>query len=58
MSVKDETIKILYDDFLEFKQEYWHEQKLEWANVTFVQWIQSLTYDFTIQQLSIKEEYQ
>ena len=58
MSVKDETVKILYDDFLEFKQEYWHEQKLEWANVTFVQWIQSLTYDFTIQQLSIKEEYQ
>lgn len=58
MSVKEETIEVLFEDFLEFKLAYWHGLGLEWANVTFVQWIQSLTYDFTIQQLSIKEEYQ
>lgn len=58
MSVKEETVKILYEDFLEFKQAYWYDQKLEWADITFVQWIQNLAYDFQIQQLSIKEEYQ
>jgi len=58
MSVKEETIEVLFEDFLEFKLAYWHGLGLEWANVTFVQWITDLIYEDEIIKLSTQEEYQ
>ena len=58
MPIKEETVKILYKDFLEFKQVYWHEEKQEWANITFIQWISDLVYVDEVNKLSLQEEYQ
>jgi len=58
MPIKEETVKILYEDFLEFKKVYWHEEKQEWANITFIQWISDLVYVDEVNKLSMQEEYQ
>ena len=58
MSIKEETLEILYEDFLEFKQAFWHEEEQEWANITFIQWISDLVYVDEVNKLSLQEEYQ
>ena len=58
MLIKEETVEILYEDFLEFKQAFWHEEKQEWANITFIQWILDLVYVDEVKKLSLQEEYQ
>ena len=58
MSIKEETLEILYEDFLEFKQAFWHEEEQEWANITFIQWILDLVYVDEVKKLSLQEEYQ
>jgi len=58
MLIKEETVEILYEDFLEFKQAFWHEEEQEWANITFIQWILDLVYVDEVKKLSLQEEYQ
>lgn len=58
MLIKSNTLKILYEDFLDWKLAHWHDNKQEWANITFVQWISDLIYVDEVVELSTQEEYQ
>lgn len=54
----EETIKIMFEDFLEWKQAYWKECEQEWANLTFREWVEELKFSELINELSMQEEHQ